>query len=169
MKPYLLNYQEYGTTNHAFMSMTQIRKPCLIVFVEGLSVGSIRLESNGRFLFRASSLAFHMIQLMDFGIWMRIMSTRFWLVCGFDKARLFVEASLSLECVFPNLIIGTRSGNLWLVCKIVPFDWVMGIRPHNIHIITYPLKFFCVFVSTSCLLEGGKPPFPSITFLQLLG
>ena len=74
MKLYLLNFstigiREYRTTNYAFISLTQIRKHCLIVFVEGLSVGSMRLESNGRFLFRASSLAFHIIQLMDFGNW----------------------------------------------------------------------------------------------------
>ena len=111
MKPYLLNYQEYGTTNHAFMSMTQIRKPCLIVFVEGLSVGSIRLETNGRFLFRASSLALHITLLRDLGIFDMLCGLNFDLCADLTK-RLFVGSSLLVKCVFPKLIIGTRSGIL---------------------------------------------------------
>ena len=60
-----------------------------------LSVGSMKLESNGRFLFRASSLALHITQIMDAGNSNAFYVDPILTACGFDKARLFVGSLLS--------------------------------------------------------------------------
>ena len=62
----------------------------------------MKLESNGRFLFRASALqSFQIAQLMDFGNFdYYVKLTQLSLVCRFDGVRLFVGISLLVKCVF---------------------------------------------------------------------
>ena len=83
-------FQQWGKQHYYKLRMHEYdpdsQSVWLYLWRGSVSVGSMKLESNGRFLFRASSLALHITQLL--GILICIMWNQFWLVCWFDKATL---------------------------------------------------------------------------------